>query len=702
MPKISELLSDTEKQNLVLPEFQREYVWTREQAKQLMVSLFKGYPIGGLLVWKTDQPPELKNVDRLPDKLRTIQVLLDGQQRLTTLHMLMTGRIPIYYQEKDIENDPRDLRFHLKTGDFQYYQAVRMAGDPMWYRVVECFSATPPRVMQIAGEQEMTDQERFELAGELNDNLNKLRAIKDADLPTQTVPPHANLDEAIDIFDRVNSQGTKLTEAELALTHVTGKWPVARRILKEKMDECAGRRFDFSLNFMTRALVATVTGRALFEQIHPTPREQLEDGWKRLDRILDYTISFLPHKAFIHSTDDLNTTNALIPIVAYLARNGGSFSDQTAADHAVHWLYAALTWARYTAQTDQRLEADLSKIAKEVEPWDELRSATIDQRGRIEVKPSDYEGRTAQHPLYRMTFILTKTHGAVDWFNGLPLAETHGPSYGLHSHHIFPQSLLYKSDWDADNYTHRQAVNEIANRAFLTAMSNINLSNQEPAAYLPEIESKYPGALKSQFVPMDPELWRIERFSDFLATRRELIARKLNEYMTSLVAQPEPVRHRPIQELIGLGESAVLEFKSTLQWDKAQNRANRALRQQVLKTVAAFMNTDGGTLVIGVEDDGNIYGLEQDLKLVGASRDRFEQTLVALVTDHLGAALAHYYRIRFEAVNGRDVCIIDVDPVRDPVFVRGERGQEFYTRVGNTTRALDPEETLRYREARVA
>jgi uncharacterized protein with ParB-like and HNH nuclease domain len=79
MPKISELLSDTEKQNLVLPEFQREYVWTREQAKQLMVSLFKGYPIGGLLVWKTDQPPELKNVDRLPDKLGTIQVLLDGQ-----------------------------------------------------------------------------------------------------------------------------------------------------------------------------------------------------------------------------------------------------------------------------------------------------------------------------------------------------------------------------------------------------------------------------------------------------------------------------------------------------------------------------------------------------------------------------------------------------------------------------------------------
>jgi len=253
-----------------------------------------------------------------------------------------------------------------------------------------------------------------------------------------------------------------------------------------------------------------------------------------------------------------------------------------------------------------------------------------------------------------------------------------------------------------DNYTHRQAVNEIANRAFLTAASNLGLSNKSPAEYLPEIETKYPGALKSQFVPMDSELWRIERFSDFLAARRELIARKLNEYMAGLVAEPEPVRHRPIEELIGLGESAVLEFKSTLQWDKAQNQPNKALRKQVLKTLAAFMNTDGGTLVIGVEDDGNIYGLEQGLKLMGGSRDRFEQTLVTLISDQLGAALAHYYRIRFEEVAGHLVCIVDVDPVRDSVFMPGERGREYYVRVGNTTRALDPEETLRYHEARAA
>ncbi len=128
--KISQLLDEIKKHDLVLPEFQREYVWSREQAKQLFVSLVKGYPVGGLLFWKTDDPPELKNLDKVPEKLGTIQIILDGQQRLTTLYMLLTGEIPPYYTEKDITIDPRDLYFNIGKGEFQYYQASRMKGNP--------------------------------------------------------------------------------------------------------------------------------------------------------------------------------------------------------------------------------------------------------------------------------------------------------------------------------------------------------------------------------------------------------------------------------------------------------------------------------------------------------------------------------------------------------------------------------------------
>lgn len=698
--KIGELLSEIRKKDLVLPEFQREYVWTKEQSKQLLVSLFRQYPVGGLLLWKTDNPPELKNIDNLPDKIGTIQVLLDGQQRLTTLHMLLTGEIPAYYTDADILYDPRDLYFNLQTAEFQYFQPSRMRGDPMWRRVVDCFPDRSLNVMQLAAESDLDEQGKFALAQTLNDNLNQLRAIGDIDLPAQIVPHNANLDEAIDIFDRVNSQGTKLTDAELALTHVTGKWPMARRVLKDKIAECSTRNFQFGLTFMTRALTATVTGRALFETIHDKPRNELEAGWKRLDRNLDYLITALPQKAFIHSTDDLNTTNALIPLLAYLSRNRGSFPSQQSVHHAVNWLYSALMWARYTAQTDQRLEADLSSIAKEQEPWEALRGQIIDQRGRIAVKPSDYEGRTAQHPLYRITFILAKAHGAVDWFNGLPLGQTHGDSYSIQSHHIFPQSLLYNAGWDSDNYMHRQAVNEIANRAFLTAASNIELSATQPAEYLPKVETNFPGALKSQFIPMDPSLWRVERYEDFLEARRDILARKLNEFMEALISEPEELKHRPISEVVKLGESAVLEFKSTLQWDVVQNKQNTSLRKSSLKTISAFMNSEGGTLLIGIEDDGSIYGLERDLKLVGGSKDRFEQLLVSQIVENIGATYAHYFRIRFEEIEGKYVCVVEVDPVREGVFMKGDRGKEFFVRLGNTTRSLDPEETRDYLDSR--
>ncbi len=698
--KIGELLDGIRKQDLVLPEFQREYVWSLEQAKQLMVSLSRGYPVGGLLVWKTDSPPELKNIKKLPEKLGTVQVLLDGQQRLTTLHMLITGEIPSYYTEAEIENDPRKLYVNLSDLDFQYYQPSRMNGDSYWQRVIDCFDLNgkikPVRIAQEKAEEEAKDP--MDLAQLLMDNLTKIRAIKEVDLPEQIVPSKANLDESIDIFDRVNSQGTKLTDAELALTHVTGKWPFARRELKAKRKACAARGFDFGLTFMTRALTTAVTNRALFETIHSRPRTELENGWNKLVKILEYLLTILPQKAFIDSTDDLNTSNALIPLVTYLSLNDGKFPDERTIRHALNWLYSALMWARYTGQTDQRLEVDVQLIVRDTEPWDALRANIVEQRGRIEVKGSDFEGRGTQHPLYKATFILAKAHSATDWFNGLPLGRTHGGNYGLQSHHIFPQALLYANGWDTDNYTHRQAVNEIANRAFLTATPEWQTSVRPPTEYLPEIEEKYPGALSAQFVPLEPSLWTIDRYSEFLAARREIIVRKLNEFMGSLISEPEETHLRPITDLINLGESYVLEFKSTLQWDVAQGKQNKGLRQSSLKTIAAFLNSQGGTLVIGVEDDGIPYGLNRDLALTQKSRDRFAQLLVSLITDKMGTGTAPYYRIRFEDIADKSVCVVDVERSPEPVFMKSDKGKLFYIRVGNTSRALDHEETLKYVE----
>lgn len=694
--KISELIDGIRKRDLVLPEFQREFVWRKEQVKQLIVSLFKGYPVGSLLFWKTDNPPELKNLPEIPEKLGTIDVILDGQQRLTTLFLLADGNVPPYYTDRDIERDPRDLYFNLDTGDFQYYQLSKMKADPLWRRVRDCFGE-PLNVFEIARQQAADDEEAFQLAQRYNDNLNQLRNIKEMDLPVLTVPPDATIGEAIDIFDRVNSLGTKLTDAELALTHVTGTWSHARREMKDKIDELSERHFYFDLTFTTRALTGVVTKRALFPSIHERRREELESGWQQLESILDYVVTVLPQRMFLHSTEDLNTTNVLVPLVVYLSLHDAKFPSGASIKHASHWLYAAHTWSRYTAQTDQRLEHDVSIVVREPTPWSHLCDQIIDQRGRIEVKDSDLEGRWIQHPLCRMTHILAKAHGAVDWFNGAPLGSPHGQKYRIHYHHIFPQSLLYEHGYDPDNHLHRTIVNQIANRAFLTAASNLKLSNTPPEEYLPQVEEHYPGALVKQFVPMDPDLWRLERYSDFLQARRGLIARKLNEYMDALIAEPEILHERKVEELITLGESATLELKATLRWDLIQNRINRNLLFSVVKTIIAFLNTDGGTLIIGVEDDGTVHGLEDDLKTFSdRSLDAFGRTMANVVNDYIGAQFSRFIKVRFETVDGRALCVVDVDRAPEPAFMDGPRGIEFFVRVGNTSRSLNPEESVRF------
>jgi hypothetical protein len=698
---IRELIDGIEKLDLVLPEFQREYVWEKEQAKQLIVSLFKGYPTGSLLFWKTDNPPDIKNNAVNKDKIGTTMVILDGQQRLTTLYLFVNGKIPPYYIEQDIQNDPRNLYFDVDSGEFMYYQPKLMDSNPTWVSVVNCFNGKGPSVFDVAKAKagDQGGEAAFKLAEAYNEKLNRLKNIIGKPYPIQTVPSDAKIDEAIDVFDKVNSMGTKLTEAELALAHICGKWPQARQVIKEKIRELEKHHYYFDITFMVRALTGVVKKRALFWTIHETPEQELKEGWTKLTVLLNYLINILGKHACVHSTEDLNTSYVLVPPLVYLSKKNGKFTDQKDINLFVHWLYAASTWARYTGQTNQRLDQDISIIDRNGDPWKELEDNIIDQRGRIDLKAADLEGRDIQHPAYRMAYIIIKRRGAFDWFDGRPLDVQYGPSYSIHSHHIFPSSVLYKEGgYTTDNHLHKKIVNEIANRTFLTGTSNQSLQNTPPDKYFPGIIEKFPGALEKQLIPMDENLWKLERYEDFLAKRRELIADAYNELMDSLLKGV--VLEKKLQTLddyLKAGESATLEYKSTLRWDVKEKQVNKALQKVIAKTIAGFLNFGGGLLLIGVVDDGSIYGIEDDMKtLKGQNTDAFQQSLIALVTEYLGAEYAGFISISFEVRDGKTICIVKIESSPKPVFLCEAAGKEFYVRVGNTTRQLDVQATHEY------
>ncbi len=132
-----------------------------------------------------------------------------------------------------------------------------------------------------------------------------------------------------------------------------------------------------------------------------------------------------------------------------------------------------------------------------------------------------------------MAYVVARSRGALDWFNGQPLyVRNIGKSNGLEYHHIFNQDMLYKSSlYDSKSPPDRQKVNEIANIAYLTSISNKQVGTKKPSEYLPLVLNDYPDALSQQAVPELAVLWGIERFEDFRAERRHSIAESINDFL---------------------------------------------------------------------------------------------------------------------------------------------------------------------------
>ncbi|MCP4154390.1 MAG: BREX system Lon protease-like protein BrxL [bacterium] len=151
-----------------------------------------------------------------------------------------------------------------------------------------------------------------------------------------------------------------------------------------------------------------------------------------------------------------------------------------------------------------------------------------------------------------------------------------------------------------------------------------------------------------------------------------------------------------LEELLEKPESQTLEFKSSLDWDVRQKMQNTDLRQEVLKTVVAFLNSEGGTLLVGVEDNGNVFGLGRDLKLSkNKNLDGFEQKLMSLISSKIGEEYIAYIKARFEETEGKQVCILEVDRAAEPAYLE-EQGVIFYIRTGNITQSLDTRKAIKY------
>jgi hypothetical protein len=156
--------------------------------------------------------------------------------------------------------------------------------------------------------------------------------------------------------------------------------------------------------------------------------------------------------------------------------------------------------------------------------------------------------------------------------------------------------------------------------------------------------------------------------------------------------------HKDLAVIIQQGEGAHIEFKSSLRWDRVEERTNRALEQVVLKTLAGFLNSHkGGTLLIGVADNGDIVGLEKDYQtLKKPDQDGFEQTLMTSIAANLGADLCQFVHILFHSVDETEVCRLIIQPAPRPVYLEQNNAVKFFVRTGGGTRDLNIKEAVDY------
>jgi hypothetical protein len=703
--KISTILEKIDENQLFVPAFQREYVWKREDAKQLIDSLIKDYPTGTMLTWETNKPPELKGPHIYSETQGAVKLLLDGQQRVTTLYMLINGRIPPYYTPAEITVDTRGLYANLETLELSYHMKSRMDNNPLWQNITDIFQRkirSRDIVDLLIEKGEDVSRER---ENKIDDNARAIEGILSREFPEQTIPIKASVKEAIEIFYKVNASGVALTDAELALAQISGYWPQARDVFKEKLDQLQKEGFHFSLDFIVYALLGCLYHQGSdMKKLHDAENsEKLREAWSLLNsKVLDYVVNLMRTNAFIDHSDEINSPYALIPIIVYCYDKQGLPLSDIEIRKLVKWFFYSQVRTRYVSQLSQKLDRDLRVVNESSQPFDALLQ-TISEDSRLEILPSEFVGHGIRHPLFSMMRWFFKSQGAICFATGMTLRRNMGAKYQLERDHIFPYSKLKAAGYGEVNRVKYALAQELTNRAILTQVANRTKSDTSAADYLRSVKQKFPRALALQCIPEDEHLWEMENYEEFLDARRKMLAEGLNNFLENITTTEDSVLPATLEDLIAEGESDELEFKSTLRWDLNEGVVNKRLEEVILKTVAAFANSAGGTLLLGVADDGNILGLEPDYQSLGdGDCDKFELHLRNLFIQHFGVGMVSTkVTIGFRRVGEKEVCQVEVAPNRTPIIIKfkdknGQFIERFYVRSGNSSQELPPSEMTVY------
>ena len=518
-----------------MPEMQRGYVWTKDQVKDLFDSIYRGYPTGSILLW--DQAAEgatQKREAAIKQDRANIhkKLLLDGQQRLTSLCAVITGEqvlvggrettIDIMFNmehpdvmswEEEDENEDLNTNASLEKEIFAV-KAPELTNRSNWISVKRAFSADFHELL------------KKELKGKPSSYVRKIEELKKItarpyhveEISSKT--PYA---EIVKIFVRINSKGTKLKGSDLALAQITAIWPStagkdgAFRMIDKYTKKLKANKHYIDKGIVIRNLVAFAANQGSLSTL--PSRSDLQKNWAQAEEWMDTAIDFITNYVGLESLELLSSHFSLITVAKCLCAK-----HQIDKEKLKSWVILANLKGRYS------LGSSVTWLSRDIGYADDIESMLKSLKahvGRFKIESSDLSEKFGKNNAYiKILYFILKKEGAKDWCSKEAISwSTMSKKNKLESHHIFPQSKL-KSHLDEDD---SKTIHNIANLAFITSECNKKrLHDRLPEEYLPEIDTSI---LEKHLIPLDPDLWKIDNYPRFLKERQRLIAEKMNSYL---------------------------------------------------------------------------------------------------------------------------------------------------------------------------
>ena len=560
---VEELVSMIERGELRLPEMQRQYVWRSTRVRDLLDSLYRGYPSGAILLWETDETVPLQDfaVSQNTNPYQSTRLLLDGQQRLTSLSAVIRGE-PVSVRGR---RRPIDLLFNLEHSDqLAVVTEVEENGDdeddadddseligdetdstedellkrfnkmtfvvatrkleqlPQWVKVSEVFKTDNDAPFLKRAGISGFDDPRYE---KYSQRLARLRGIRKYVYRMDVLERTLSYDEVTEIFVRVNSLGAKLRSSDLALAQITAKWRHSLQTFQDFQKACAKTGFDLDLGLHLKNLMAFATGQSRFQIVGSLNVEKLQKAWKEACDGMEFALNFLRSNLGIDSPALLSSPFLLV-VLAYFGHSRNYALSNDEARQLRYWALMANAKGRFSRGSSETiLDQDLANI-RQGGAVSELIDRLRLQFGRLDITAEELEGRNQRSALFKTMFLAFRAAGAKDWRSHLAIALDHsGAQHRLQFHHIFPKAVLKTS------FTAREA-DDIANLAFIGGKTNRAISDKAPAVYLPPLVARLgEPAFAAQCIPVEASLLEVESYKDFLLERRKRIATALNTFV---------------------------------------------------------------------------------------------------------------------------------------------------------------------------